>query len=300
MAQHVQFFLNGLDQLTRIYRLRFWFACFLYGISVLLVISSAAEGGEFPLWEAGAGLATINLADYRGSDERTIYWLPVPYLVYRGEILKVDRKSTRGILFQTDRIELNISVNASPPVNSNKNSAREGMPDLDPTGEIGPSLYIDLRSVPFFSGDLSLQFPIRMVAATDLTYLRQVGYVFNPRINVEWALGTPEKRWNAGLTTGPLFTDKKFNAYYYGVDPAFETFNRPRYAVRGGYGGFQLTAALSRRFASSWFGAFARLDDLHGAVFENSPLVRSRYSVMFGLALSWVVGVSDQKVSAEE
>ena len=273
----------------------------LLGLSLFaIILSGTAQGGEFPLWEAGMGAGAISLPDYRGSDVQRLYVLPVPYLVYRGDVLKADRKSVRGLLYESDRTELNISLNASPPVNSKRNSARQGMPDLDPTGEIGPSLIVELGQSSLLGARVSVHLPVRVVAATDLTYLKQVGYIFNPRINFDWPLEPAAGRWDIGLTGGPLFTDKKYNDYYYTVDPAFATPGRPAYEAKGGYGGFQVTASVSKKNDSMWFGAFLRYDDLHGAVFEDSPLVKSRYAVMAGFALSWIIETSAVRVTAEE
>ena len=267
---------------------------------LLLVLPGTAQGGEFPLWEAGAGVGVLSLPDYRGSDERRVYALPIPYLVYRGEIFKVDRKSVRGLLLQSERLDVEMSFNASPPVSSRSNQAREGMPDLDPTGEVGPSLIIKLGESPLLGARVTVHLPARVVAATDLTYLKEVGYVFNPRLNFDWPLDTTKNRWNAGLTVGPLYADKRYHEYFYAVDLLYATAGRPAYAVRGGYSGLQATATMSRRFEKVWFGAFVRIDDLHGAVFEDSPLVKSMYSIMGGFALSWVFETSDVKVTAEE
>ena len=88
---------------------------------------------SLPLWELGAGVGTISLYDYRGSDERRAYVFPVPYFVYRGEFLKADRNGVRSTLFNSDRVEVNVSVNGTFPVDSKDNVARRGMTDLKPT-----------------------------------------------------------------------------------------------------------------------------------------------------------------------
>ena len=265
-----------------------------------LITAGTAWGGEFPLWEAGAGAGAISLPDYRGSNEQRLYALPVPYLVYRGEVLRADRKSVRGLLFESDQTELNVSLNASPPVNSKRNRARQGMPDLDPTGEVGPSLIVKLGKSDLLGARVSVHLPVRVVAASDLTYLKQVGYIFNPRINFDWPLEPAAGRWDLGLTGGPLFTDKKYNDYYYAVDQAFATTDRPAYRTQGGYGGFQVTASASRKFKRTWLGVFLRYDDLQGAVIDNSPLVKKQYAIMGGFALTWIIDTSAVRVTAEE
>ena len=53
-------------------------------------------------------------------------------------------EAIRGTFFDSDRVELSLSLAASPPVSSDRVKAREGMPDLQPTVEIGPSLDVRL------------------------------------------------------------------------------------------------------------------------------------------------------------
>src|SRR5690349_10767885 len=109
-----------------------------------LSLASPADAESLPLWEAGAGVAAVTLPDYRGADSSSTYILPMPYFVYRGEFLKADRNGVRSMLFNTERIELNLSLNATLPVRSKNNAARRGMTDLRPTVELGPTLAFHL------------------------------------------------------------------------------------------------------------------------------------------------------------
>ncbi len=52
----------------------------------------------------------------------------------------MDRNGPRGILFDTKRLQLDLSLNASIAVESDDNEARRGMPEIDATLEIGPVL----------------------------------------------------------------------------------------------------------------------------------------------------------------
>ena len=74
------------------------------GFCSLLLLTGEAHTQEAmrPLWEAGAGGYIMSLPDYRGSEGQNIYLLPIPYLVYRGEKLKVDRERISGLLFLGD------------------------------------------------------------------------------------------------------------------------------------------------------------------------------------------------------
>jgi hypothetical protein len=71
---------------------------------------------------------------------------------------------------------------------------------------------------------------------------------------------------------------------------------RAAYQAAGGYGGWRALAATSRRIGTTWVGAFVRYDNLRGAAFEASPLVRRDHQVTVGLGVSWVFASSAQQV----
>ena len=266
--------------------------------ATLAAMTHAARAAEFPLWEAGAGVAVLDFPDYRGSDERHTLVLPIPYLVYRGEFFKADRESLRGQFYKDERLDLHLSVNGSIPVNSSNNSARQGMPDLDPTLEIGPNLTVSLLRSD--TVHLNLRFPLRAVIATDLSHVHDEGWVFQPQVNVDFYDLFPGPGWNLGFAAGPLYGNSRYHNYFYGVAPQFATPERPAYEAGAGYGGVQFIAALSKRYPSYWVGGFVRADSLSGAVFENSPLVRQKDSIAAGVAFAWIFGRSQELVEAEE
>jgi len=269
-------------------------------MALIAISPCGAHAGEFPLWEAGAGIAIIDFPDYRGSDERQTYVLPIPYFVYRGEILKADRDGLRGQFFRNDRLDLHLSLNGSVPVDSTDNSARSGMPDLDPTLEIGVRLDITLLRKPDRSIEVTLGLPVRTVIATDFSHSKNIGWVFEPQFNVDFRDMWPGEGWNLGLAAGPLFGDKRYHNYFYGVAPEFATPQRPAYNAASGYAGSQILGSFSKRFRSYWVGGFVRLDSLAGAEFEDSPLVRQTESFSAGFAIAWILGRSQKMVEAEE
>lgn len=257
---------------------------------------TGARAEQLPLWEAGLGATVISFPHYRGSDERRSWVLPFPYVVYRGEFLQADERRIRGLFFKTERAELDVSVNGTPPVDSSENDARQGMPDLDATLEIGPSLNFLLMRTDDRRSRLELRLPVRAALATDFSHLNLAGWVFQPNLNVDIrdALGYPG--WNLGVLTGPMFSDGRYNQYFYGVEPAFATATRPAYNASGGYAGTQLLLSLSKRFPKFWVGAFARWDTLNEAVFADSPLVRTNHTFAAGIALAWMLGESEIQV----
>jgi outer membrane scaffolding protein for murein synthesis (MipA/OmpV family) len=266
----------------------------LMGIIAALPMPAAAE--LRPQWELGAGAVGMRLPDYRGSDESRSYVYPLPYLIYRGEVLRVDREGARAKFFQYGRAELDFSLHATPPVHSEDNRARQGMPDLDPTIELGPLISVSLVRDRVRERRLDLRVPLRAVIATDLSHVHGAGFVLYPHLSSSWRLGG----WHAGLQAGPLYATQRYHRYFYGVDPQFATPARPAYAASAGYSGALALASLSRRFGRLWVGGFLRYDALDGAVFADSPLVKRDHGVMAGLAFAWVFAESARKVDVIE
>ena len=260
--------------------------------------TAAVHAEPRPEWELGAGASAVTLSDYRGSDESQTYVLPFPYLIYRGERLRVDRQGLRGILFESERVHLDISAHATPPVDSDENRARQGMPSLDPTLELGPRLNLELARDRVREWSLTLRLPVRAVVATDLSHTRGAGYTAYPHLDLDLRPVFLGGKWNLGLQAGPLYGSREHHEYFYGVAPQFATAARPAYQARGGYSGAVALVSLTRRFPRFWAGAFARYDTLKGAVFEASPLVRRDHAVMAGFAVAWVFAQSDRLVEA--
>jgi len=267
--------------------------------ALLLGSASIAGAEQLPLLEAGLGAGVLSFPDYRGSDRRQNYVLPVPYFVYRGEFLKADRNGVRGIFFNSDRVDLNISVNASAPVDSSDNPARQGMPNLRPTFEVGPSLDINLWRSAALRQKLDLRLPVR-AGITLESHPKSIGWLFTPRLNWDIADIGGLHGWNLGMLAGPIFGDRKQHEYFYSVAQQYATADRPAYEAKRGYGGMQFLAAMSKRFPSFWVGGFVRYDTLSGAVFADSPLVRQKNYFAGGIAVAWVLGESSRKVDANE
>ncbi len=262
-------------------------------------LPALAIASEKPLWEVGAGVTAVYFPDYPGSDESSSYLLPFPYFVYRGDFFKADRDGIRGILFDSDRIEFNISLGASLPVNSNENRARQGMPDLQPTVEIGPSLDINLWRTTDRRYKLDLRLPIR-TAVTVSGGVDDVGWVFSPRLNLDIVDVAGLSGWRLGLLAGPLYGSERNHDYFYSVAPQYATADRPAYDAEGGYAGSQFLMAVSKRYPKFWLGAFARWDSLKGAVFADSPLVERENAFSAGIGVAWMFGESSTRVEAFE
>ena len=262
------------------------------------LVATGTKAEQLPLWEAGAGVAAISFPHYRGSDQRQLWVLPFPYIVYRGEFLQADERRMRGVFFKTERLDLDLSFNGSVPVDSDDNDARRGMPDLDGTLEIGPSLNIKLSESPDRKTRLELRLPVRAVFASDFSYVRHVGWMFQPNFSLDIRDPMGHAGWKLGLLGGPIFSDKRYNRYFYEVEPAFATATRPAYTPGGGYAGTQAIVALSKRYKDFWVGGFAKWDTVHGAAFDDSPLVRDKHGFAAGISVAWIIGESKRMVEA--
>jgi MipA family protein len=280
--------INGTNILCRL----------LISVAGLAAFPVQAEESK-PLWELGLGVGMLHLPDYRGADRSSSYVLPVPYVVYRGEHIKADRGSIRGTLFDNENIELNLSLNATLPVNSEDNPARAGMPNLKPTIELGPTTDISLWQKADRKMKLELRLPLRS-SVTMESSPKSIGWLFSPGLNLDIRDPAGLAGWNLGILAGTVFSSRKYNEYFYAVDPAYVRPDRRAYDPSGGYAGAQFTLAISKRFRRYWVGGFVRYDNLHGAAFEDSPLVKERNALWAGIAMSWIFAESSKRVTVEE
>ncbi|MDP2020989.1 MAG: MipA/OmpV family protein, partial [Hydrogenophaga sp.] len=205
----------------------------------------------------------------------------------------------RAQLFDSDRAELTVSAALSPPASSDDIRARAGMPDLKANFELGPQLNLTLWRTDDRNRELKLLLPLR-AAFTLEKQSRSLGWVLHPKLNLDISDLSGFPGWNLGLQLGPLFGDRKQHDYFYGVDAAYATADRPAYAAGGGFAGMQAIVGVSKRYPKHWVGAFLRYDNLNGARFVDSPLVRTRNYVAAGVAVSWILGESTTRVLVDE
>lgn len=279
-------------------------------LTIIVLSISAVPGKAFsqetgaPLWELGLFNAAARIPHYRGSDEYNWYAFPLPYFIYRGRIIRSQRDGVRGIFYENDHVEFNVSLFGNPPVSSD-NQAREGMPELDAIFEVGPVLRIFLadRHLP---DKLYLDFSARMASSIgfddglDFAYrgLRMGGYLVYRNFSLLAA-----HRMFFGLSVGCDFSDSRLNGYFYDVDPEYVRSDRQVYDAGSGYSGLSTSAVVSKKLTDTLsIGGYIRWDNIDGAVFENSPLVREKNNVVAGCALTWKIMEARKKVptSAED
>jgi outer membrane scaffolding protein for murein synthesis (MipA/OmpV family) len=265
-------------------------------LSFCCLATAQAQTEIRPLWEIGAGFAAIDFPVYRGADERKFYLLPVPYIAYNGETLQVNRERVRGLIFKRDAVEMDVSVNGSVPAKGAR--ARQGMPDLDPTLELGPSLNFHLWYTEDKHNTFDIRMPLRAVISSDFKHFRHSGWLFQPQLNLDFH-DIDHSGWNIGLVGGVIYSDKHYHGYFYNVEPQYATATRPAYTASGGYSGTQFIFAFNKRHEGYWTGGFMKWDSLKGAVFTDSPLVKSKEYFTIGFAITWILDKSDKLVEVE-
>lgn len=250
-----------------------------------------------PLWELGIAAGGTYSPDYPAADKNSLHGLALPYVIYRGNILRLGRDSiVKGVFIENDYTELDVSLAASFNANSNDNNARRGMPDLDYLVELGPQLKIKLGEL--HGGKAEIHLPVRAVFSTDLSRVDHRGYLFNPRLFCVW-----NNIFNSGITLdsslGSSFATKKLHEYFYRVEPRFATATRPAYEADGGYLGSKITLGLSygitdriRAYVGGYIGYYG------GAANEDSPLFRQKVNGAVHVGFTWSIFQSDTRVTS--
>ncbi len=267
-----------------------------FGLVLGALLAAPAYSEERPLWELALGGGALSVPDYRGAEDNQNLVFPLPYIVYRGPFLRVDDEGVRGMFYETERLELDFSVDGTLSRSSDDIEARVGMPDLDPSFQLGPSLKVRLYDRPDLGRDLELNLNAR-AAFTLSSSPQQIGYTSSPHFTYHHDIPLFDRVWRLGLSAGLEFGSTQFHDYYYSVAPQFGTPTRPPYEADAGFGGTRFIFTFQGRTQKTWISFFGRYDHVGGAVFEDSPLVRSKGNLTAGFVVTWFVAKSKKKVT---
>jgi outer membrane protein len=272
-------------------------------LTLLWVHSSSAqiarnfEQQERPKYELGAGVAGFDLPDYAGSKNNQFRWLPFPFFMYRGDVLRTDEEGTRAKIEATKDYEFGMTFGFNFPVESNQNPAREGMPDLDGILGFGPQIMFR-----FLNDDkkqkLNLTFGLRgSIAFNDNVESREEGVVFEPSLSY-WRYLGKDNYTILFVSLEGEFGDKKANQYFYDVDPAFVTADRESYEAKAGLIKTAVIAGVSHTFTpklTAFLGGF--YNDLSQAANVDSPLVEVRQNQGFLAGIFWLFTESKERTN---
>lgn len=248
------------------------------------------RSGVEPLWEIGAVGFGVSQQAWPGSSERVNQGLALPYVLYRGPWLRIDRGALGLRAVKRPRFELDIGAAGSFGSSASDSVARRGMPGLGTRVELGPRAKWQLGDAPW-GGRWQAELPLRGVFDLSDRFAHR-GFAFEPEI--QWRhdnLGG----WRLNLSVGALAGDQRLSATLYEVTPAQATALRPAYEARAGLIAWRLGVSASHRLSRDWriFG-FGRLDTVAGAANEDSPLVSRTTGFTGGLGLQWTWRRSNQ------
>lgn len=246
------------------------------------------DGPAPPLWEAGLAAFGARSPAYPGAAQRSSNGIVLPYLLYRGRILRAERGTVGLRAARTERMELDVGFAGSFGSAASSNDARRGMPDIGTLVEFGPRLR--WRLGPAFGGNLGAAVPLRGVFDLNNRFEYR-GLALEPSLS--W--GTRVAGFNLGTSLGLLIADQRLADTFYGIAPAFARPGRPAYEAQAGLVATRLSFNLSRRLHRDWvvFG-FARVDSVRGAANRGSPLVDEPTGTAVGLGLSWTFARSER------
>ena len=262
--------------------------------TVLLLFSTTLPANDDISWSYGIGVGALSLDDYRGSARRNDYLLPFPYLRLKSKRLAIDENGLHGRLAVIPNARLEMSMAAGIPVAADKNQLRQDMPGLAPSFEIGPALEMTISTSTDGNRELVINLPFRAAFTVSGFTIRHQGWILSPFIEYRLHFGRPEP-WRLGIAAGPIYADRRYHDYYYGVEPEYSTLTRPTYSATAGYSGYRVTVTLAKRQGQYWYGMFARYDNLAGATFTDSPLVETDDYLAAGMAVACILGGSGMR-----
>lgn len=263
-----------------------------------VLVPASAQDVRLPVFEAGIGGGAGWVPDYPAAGQNHFQGIPFPYVIYRGEILRSDDQGIRGRFYNTDRLGLDLSFSGAFPSSSSRNRAREGMPDLDWQGEVGPALRLTLWRSTVSPQRLNLELPARAVFSTDLSSIHYRGFVFSPELAYQHQNALlAGARFRLGV--GPIFATRRLMDYFYEVEPQYVRPDRAAYDAKAGYLGtrmqFSYRVPVTEKISLVGGG---RVEAFHGAANEESPLFRRDWNFSLALGLSWSFYRSERTVAS--
>lgn len=271
-------------------------------VLLLTLCAGSAQADEaaprreaLPLWELGAAAGGISQQAYPGSDQQARRALVLPYLVYRGKVLRADSDGAGLRAVRTERFELDVSFAGSLSSGSESLRAREGMARLGTLVEAGPVArwFVNGRGA---ADRITFELPLRGVfEARDPR--RHRGISFEPELSWQHR-PSADGGWGYGLSVGALFGDRRLGSTFYGVAPGEARPDRPGFDARAGLIAWRLGASAGTRLTPDLrLYAFGRMDSLAGAANRASPLVRQTTGFTYGIGLTYIFKRSAARAS---
>jgi outer membrane scaffolding protein for murein synthesis (MipA/OmpV family) len=254
-----------------------------------------------PVWEVGAFAAVFNTPEYPAAGQNQSNVIAAPYVIYRGEVLRIgDGSIARAVAVDKSWYELDVSLAASFGANSDDNEDRAGMPDLDFMFEVGPQLRMRVAEFEFAQNgrsELFFNLQARAAFSTDFSGIDHRGYVLQPQLAYRQR-GWLSEKTALSIRISPSWASEDLQDYFYQVDQAFATSERPLFDAKGGYMGTNLSASVSFNATEDIRVFVGGNMNLHSsAQNKNSPLFKEKSTYSFGVGMVWRLWQSQRKVA---
>ncbi len=257
------------------------------GLSTFAAIAHADSDkrADLPLWELGVAAGVISQQAYPGANEQVRRTPVLPYVVYRGKVLRADDEGAGLRAVRTESFELDVSFAGSLSSGGKSLQAREGMQRLPTLVEFGPVArwFLNGRDA---TDRVSVELPLRGVfEARDLS--RHRGMSLEPELSLD---RRGKGGWGYGLSAGLLVGDARLGSTYYAVAPGEVLPDRAAYQAKAGLIAWRLKGGVSRQLTPDVrLFAFGRVDSVAGAANRASPLVRQTTGASIGIGLTYTL-----------
>ncbi|WP_374676026.1 MipA/OmpV family protein [Ideonella sp.] len=264
--------------------------------------TSASEAGDDaeewgrqppPLWTVGLFGVAADHAVYPGAARRARNATVLPFVTYRGPVLRLEGGTAGVRALRRPRAELDFSAAAAFGSDGVDKGARAGMPAIGTLVEIGPSLRVNLGPLPEDGRPTPwrLDLPLRFVFDADRDF-EPAGVSFEPRVSYRLA---PVMGWTPSVHAGLLFGSQRLNSLFYEVAPEYATPTRPAYEAQGGLVASRVGTSWSRLLLPSLrLGLHASVESVRGAANEDSPVVGRSVDPTFAVTLTWTAWRSEE------
>jgi len=260
------------------------------GVGMAAMMAAAvtqAQPTEYRI-DLGVGLSGLQIPHYPGADEKDGYLLPFPFVRVKGPRFEIERNELSGALFKSGRFRIGLTMGGSVPVNSEDNTARKGMPDLDIGIEGGPSFSYALW-MPSIYHKLSFDVPVRKAVFFNSEKIDPQGGFAIPHFHYLYEVLDGERNSHAvEIELGAEYASADYHRYFYSVAPDYATPERPAYEAKGGLSAYRFTIGFSRTRDSWYYGAFAKYLDLSDSAVAGSPLVKQDQTLYAGVAVAYL------------
>jgi len=266
----------------------------LISLPVYSQVSRNFNNSSQPKYEVGVGAIGLSVPNYPGAASNTVRYIPFPWFIYRSDFLHSDEEGTRAKLINNEHFELGLSGGLNFPIDSNSNSAREGMPDTDILIGIGPALLfriIDDHDIHKLTAGLGLRVNF---SVDDRIGFTEQGWIVEPNIRY-WAKLTDSITLFSGLSYS--YGDEKYNRFFYDVAQEFSTPTRNTYSAEEGTVDIASSLGFSYDHSDELsFFAGHFYSNLTTASNKSSPLVENTHNDGYIVGMRWQFYESDELV----